>query len=389
MFKFLIPLLKWIFAFLFTCHSKKKVNAENVMLISEKGNDARDNGFHFFKYVKANHPEINAYYVISNDSVDRHRLDEYGDAVVEYLSYRHCRLFWQAKYLVGTHLRAGHTPMPYALSSWLNRTLHIYKGKVVANIKHGISKDFLPRMLYKKTKYDMLVCGAYPEALYFQSAHGYPANVAQYTGFCRFDNLLDFQTKRQILVMPTYRKYLNESDIADSLFMKTYCDMLADSTLAELLEKNDINLVFYPHHKFQPFVEQFRHQYSSHIIVADQAHYDVQQLLKESALLVTDYSSVFFDFAYMRKPMVFFHFDYDEYRRKHFQTGYFDYNESFGPVVTDLSGLIKKISDYVSSGFQMEQVYSDRIDTYFPIRDSNNCERVFNAIISCAKKSVQ
>ncbi len=383
MFKFVISIIKWCFAFIFTPHSKKRVQEGNIMLISEKGNDARDNGFHFFKYIKANHPEIKAYYIITPDSVDRHRLDEYGDSVVDYLSYRSCKLFWQAKYLVSTHLRAGHTPMPYALSSWLNRTLNIYKGKIVANIKHGITKDYLPRMLYSKTRYNLLVCGASPEAQYFQSALGYPADVAQYTGFCRFDNLLEFQTKRQILVMPTYRKYIQESDLADSLFVKTYCSLLANSTLAEMLDKNDVNLIFYPHHKFQPFVDQFRHQYSPRIIIADQAHYDVQQLLKESALLVTDYSSVFFDFAYMRKPMVFFHFDYDEYRKKHFQTGYFEYKDSFGPVVCEEKHLLEAVNAYVVNDFRMEKQYVDKIDYYFPMRDKHNCDRVFDALMSC------
>ena len=381
--KFIIPILKWIFSFFFACHSKKKVENGNIMLISEKGNDARDNGFHFFKYVKANHPEINAYYIISNDSVDRHRLNEYGDAVVEYLSYRHCKLFWQAKYLVGTHLRAGHTPMPYAFSSWLNRVFHIYRGKVVANIKHGITKDFLPRMLYKKTRYSLLVCGAKPEADYFRSAYGYPETVARYTGFCRFDRLLDYKTKRQILVMPTYRMYLHESDMAGSLYVKTYCSLLADQALVELLEKNDVDLVFYPHHKFQPFVDQFRKGYSKRIIVADQAHYDVQQLLKESAMLVTDYSSVFFDFAYMMKPMAFFQFDYDEYRKKHFQTGYFDYKEAFGPVVTDIPSLIQAIESCISRGFTMDDEYRNRTSEYFPVRDTDNCKRVFDALVKC------
>lgn len=383
MFKFVISIIKWCFAFIFTPHSKKRVQEGNIMLISEKGNDARDNGFHFFKYIKANHPEIKAYYIITPDSVDRHRLDEYGDSVVDYLSYRSCKLFWQAKYLVSTHLRAGHTPMPYALSSWFNRTLNIYKGKIVANIKHGITKDYLPRMLYSKTRYNLLVCGASPEARYFQSALGYPADVAQYTGFCRFDRLLEFQTKRQILVMPTYRKYIQESDLADSLFVKTYCSLLANSTLAEMLDKNDVNLIFYPHHKFQPFVDQFRHQYSPRIIIADQAHYDVQQLLKESALLITDYSSVFFDFAYMRKPMVFFHFDYDEYRKKHFQTGYFDYKDSFGPVACEEKQLLEAINAYVVNDFRMEKQYVDKIDYYFPMRDKHNCDRVFDALVSC------
>ena len=40
---------------------------------------------------------------------------------------------------------------------------------------------------------------------------------------------------------------------------------------------------------------------SDNIILADWKNYDIQELLKESAFLITDYSSVFMDFAYMRK----------------------------------------------------------------------------------------
>lgn len=39
---------------------------------------------------------------------------------------------------------------------------------------------------------------------------------------------------------------------------------------------------------------------SKHVKIADWEHYDVQQLLKESAFLITDYSSIFNDFAYMK-----------------------------------------------------------------------------------------
>lgn len=43
--------------------------------------------------------------------------------------------------------------------------------------------------------------------------------------------------------------------------------------------------------------------------------YDVQQLLKESLLLITDYSSVFFDMMYMNKPVIFYQFDENQYRK--------------------------------------------------------------------------
>lgn len=39
-------------------------NYRDVWLISERGYDARDNGYHLFKYINLNHPEVNIYYVI-------------------------------------------------------------------------------------------------------------------------------------------------------------------------------------------------------------------------------------------------------------------------------------------------------------------------------------
>ena len=386
--KFIIPFFKWLFAFVVTRHSRKLADSEQIMLVSEKGNDARDNGYHFFRHVQRHHPEIKLYYVITPDSVDRRRFDDCPQQVIDYLSYRNCKLFWQAKYLVSTHLRAGHTPMPYALSRRLDKVFHFYRGKVVANIKHGITKDFLPRMTYPKTRYDLLVCGALPEQRYFVSAYGYPESVAQYLGFCRFDGLVDFQAKRQILVMPTYRSYLHGIDFTSSDFFKAYSALLGSEQLKKHLEHSNIRLVFYLHHKFQPYTHLFkRFEQAPLVTVADQAHYDVQQLLKESSLLVTDYSSVFFDFAYMRKPMVFYQFDYAEYRAKHFQEGYFDYHESFGPVVENLESLLQAMEGYIKNAFAVEERYRQRVNEYFPLHDTSNCKRVYDAIMECANKN--
>lgn len=377
--KFFLYSIKLLIAFFFSRAKKRK---GDVMLISEKGNDARDNGYHLFLFIKNHHPGIIAYYVITPDSCDRDRLSSYSEWIVDYASFRHCRLFWEAKYLVSTHLRAGHTPLPYAFVSWLNRNYHFYKRKVVVNIKHGITKDYLPRMHYKNTLYNMLVCGAYPEMEYFRAALEYPSSVAQYTGFCRYDRLMDCQPKRQILVMPTYRMYVKKKDVPKSTFLKTYQRMLLNEDLIALLEKNNLDLVFYLHHMFQPYSGLLQSG-SNRIIIAYQAHYDVQQLLKDSCLLITDYSSVFFDFAYMKKPVVFYQFDYQEYRARHFKPGYFDYHNSFGPIVDDEPSLLATVQQYVQNGFEMEDKYKSVVDYYFPIRDQHNCERVFEAIMNC------
>lgn len=381
--QFILPSLYWLLAFFLTLPTRGRKHYKNLMLVSEKGNDARDNGYHFFLYVKQHHPEIDAWYVISDDSPDKPRLEAYSDHLVPYLSFRHCMLFWKAHYLVSTHLRAGHTPLPFALVKYLNRIFHIYHGKKVVNLKHGITKNYMGRMEYEDTHYDLLISGAAPERDYLIERYHYPPTVASYTGFCRFDKLLDFTVKRQILVMPTWRKYINIDKIGNTAYYHAFKNLLTHPRLGALLDEHNIDLVFYPHHRFQPVVKQFCNGVTSqHIIIADLAHYDVQQLLKESALMITDYSSVLFDFVYMKKPVLFYHFDREEYLSKHFKPGYVN-EDAFGPVATDADGLITLLEKYLKEGLRLNPKYEKIIDSFFPMRDTRNCERVFDAVMNC------
>ena len=66
---------------------------------------------------------------------------------------------------------------------------------------------------------------------------------------------------------------------------------------------------------------------SDRITIASKETQDVQKLLMDCALLVTDYSSVFFDVAFLRKPVVYYQFDEEEFRKYHYQKGYFDFRD--------------------------------------------------------------
>ena len=97
--------------------------------------------------------------------------------------------------------------------------------------------------------------------------------------------------------------------------------------------------------------------------------------------MVTDFSSVFFDFAYMKKPEIFFQFDEGAYRSKHYSEGYFDYRrDGFGPVYTDREDVVRCLIRLMENGCEMEQTYQDKVDAFFAFRDHSNCERNYEAI---------
>lgn len=74
---------------------------DNAWLIAERGTDARDNGYVFYRYLKKVHPEISVKFVISDTSPDRDRL-ETGD-IVRYGSFEHYLRYITAPMLLSTH----------------------------------------------------------------------------------------------------------------------------------------------------------------------------------------------------------------------------------------------------------------------------------------------
>ena len=113
--------------------------------------------------------------------------------------------------------------------------------------------------------------------------------------------------------------------------------------------------------------------------MADFANYDVQTLLKESNLLVTDYSSVFFDFAYMRKPVVYYHPDklpphYDE-------GGFFYDTMGFGEIEKEENALVDLLVGYMEKNCEMKEFYQNRANDFFAYADHKSCERIYESLL--------
>jgi CDP-glycerol glycerophosphotransferase (TagB/SpsB family) len=110
---------------------------------------------------------------------------------------------------------------------------------------------------------------------------------------------------------------------------------------------------------------------------------DYQTLFKESSLMVTDYSSVAMDFAYLYKPIIYTQFDKNEFFKQHaYVKGYFDYErDGFGPVVYDYKSTIDEIIKNLESNCILETEYKTRIDHFYQYHDKNNCKRVYEEIL--------
>ncbi|MDO4488320.1 MAG: CDP-glycerol glycerophosphotransferase family protein, partial [Eubacteriales bacterium] len=146
------------------------------------------------------------------------------------------------------------------------------------------------------------------------------------------------------------------------------------------LKENGYKLVFYPHIEMQKDMKYFSTA-SERIILADKEHFDVQNLLMTCSLLITDYSSVFFDVAYLKRPELFYQFDAEEFREYHYKKGYFDYErDGFGEVCYDEERLLAAIGEYLENGMKLKPGYEKRTDSFFLLYDDKNRERTFETV---------
>ena len=131
-------------------------------------------------------------------------------------------------------------------------------------------------------------------------------------------------------------------------------------------------------------MQKFRECFSSgckNIIIADWNKYDIQQLLIDSAICITDYSSIAMDFAYMLKPLIYFQFDYEKFRASHYGEGYFSYaKDGFGEIGKRKDDVVCLIKEYYENDFKVKDKYLNRIKDFFTLHDDKNCYRTFEAI---------
>jgi len=120
---------------------------------------------------------------------------------------------------------------------------------------------------------------------------------------------------------------------------------------------------------------------NEYVEVCEKVEY--QKEFSENSLLITDYSSVAFDFAYLRKPVIYTQMDREEFFEKQiYNRGYFDYEkDGFGPVCDDYETTVQTIINYIKNDCKIEEIYLERINSFFEYNDQNNCKRVHEEIL--------
>ena len=347
---------------------------KHLWLISERGTEARDNGWFFYKYLMEHHPEIFPVYVIDPASADFSKVSRLGGMTVRPGSWEHYAIMEAAEALISTH-DCGFTPDMLTFHNFYKKGMFIPKGKRIL-LQNGVTDKNIPWFYREECTPDIFVVSAETERAIVTELFMQPEEVVKLTGMPRYDTLMDAEPENLVLVMPTWRQYLvNKSpeSFRKSGYYLFYSDLISSEALQKVLKEYGWKMVFYPHIEMQKF--HAFHADGQWIRTASFESDDVQDLLKRCRILVTDYSSVYFDAAYMGKDIIFTQFDRTSFENDHYNGCLINY-EQFGTVTEMLGETEDEIREAILNPGQKRREQQD----FFKWHDSRNCDRVFEEI---------
>lgn len=370
---------------------------KKIWLICDRSNMAGDNGEALFLYLtELNDPEISVYFVIDKKSDDYDRLSKFGN-VVALNSFQHLLLHMLADCVISS-MSEDYIFNPFSAFSTTDAVRDLVFDNKYIFLQHGITKDDVSNLFNKYTKnMSGFITSAYPEKQsILDYDYYYTEDQVWLTGFPRYDRLYHDE-KRIITVMPTWRKNLAKhpedsifrltviDDFEDTPYFKFYNALLNNEKLLSAAEKYNYKFSFMAHPNLRDGNVLFDHD--SRVLFYDDSK-TYRELFAECNLIVTDYSSTAMDFAYLRKPVLYSHFDKEEFFENHtYSEGYFDYErDGFGEVTYDMEKLVDTIIEYMKNECELKDIYRERIDKFFAFDDKNNCERVYRKIKKLCEK---
>ncbi len=368
---------------------RRKLKRKPVWIVSDRTTVAGDNGEALFRYIMGlPDREADVYFLLDKDSRDFGKMQSIGKVLVPD-SYKYRLKFLCADIIISSQADRW-TVDAFRKTLFMVKDLYTFK---YAFLQHGITKDDVSRWLWKQNRgIDLFVTAGKKE--YESIVNGnydYTEKEIKLTGFPRFDRL-ESDPQKKIYILPTWRRNLaadiipgkSERPYSEEFKNSDYCifynKLINDKRLLEAMRLKGYTGEFYIHPSSSNQARDFK---GNDIIEAKNEGADYNRVFREGSLIVTDFSSVAFDFAYLKKPIVYSQFDRDTFFEGHiYKQGYFSYEENgFGPVCVDYEDIIDTIIAYLENDCVMEEKFKNRVDEFFAYSDKNNCERVYRELL--------
>ena len=181
---------------------------------------------------------------------------------------------------------------------------------------------------------------------------------------------IENDNRKIILYAPTYRSNQHEAGLG-----YTYKEEI---NFEELKEKiGDKYIVLFRPHYFMANVFDFE-KYKGFVYDVSEID-DINELYIITDLLITDYSSVFFDFANLKRPMIFYMYDLEHYRDK--SNGFYIDLEELPGKITETQEELEQEIERIDKEFKYDEKYKRFNEKYNYLDDGKASKRVVRRII--------
>lgn len=346
---------------------------ENTIIFESGRDRVDDNPYALYEYLKKNNITKYKYKYLVSKNTDVSMLDK-----KDYAYYRTLKGY----YYLATYKYFIKSQSTTSILKKKKNQIYIYVTHGTLGLKrcgYDINNDKeRPPKEYVKP-FDYYIAPSTNDLKLFRSSSGYD-NKALILGMPRSDKLIEIDQDKVISV----REKLNLTDKEKKvvLYAPTFRDWEVENNevtykINKLANIKDIYFVVTVH----PLAKKLMDQYKLDERIIDATNYpDMNELLLVTDVLITDYSSSIFDFLYLKRPMVFYAYDYEKYieNRGNF---YLNYQKDLpGPICyneDDLYNTIKNI-DTISKKYNKKLEEFNK--KYNECNDGTVCKRFFKEL---------
>lgn len=378
----------WIYVKILTAYAIAELfyrkSTDTILLIGGNlGEKYEDNAAVFHRYAIDNFSDqMDIYWMYDPqyDYIEKHQIPN----AVPLGSLRNYLLFFRANYSVHGH------SIIYDLAPNMDKFIFLNKKTVMLHISHGI--ECFKKILIQKEDIPLLErcnyfnCASEYEYNIKHNEWGIPEEKLVVTGMARFDYLPFNQPSpeiKRLLLMFTWREWLfdlTEEEFLESTYFQSTVGLLNSEKLQQIVQEEKLEVRVILH----PFMKRYERYFRKNGLINDRISFFsfdeivIMEELHDADMLITDYSSICWDFLYMNKPIIFYTFDQQAFLEK--RGSYLDLDtDLFGYKANNQGKVLHHLRTIIEEK-RYGNPFFDRASEYIDFFDQQNCERLAKAL---------